>query len=116
MSDIEQTFCLMGLIVCLGVCLVWAPLRGRGLASTASVPRGADPRRHAVRGDRQEGRERGTGVTAAQDVLALAARAGSDFAERYQAALRLVPQHKLYTPKALQERDVTDIVQFRMVA
>jgi hypothetical protein len=24
MSDIEQTFCLMGLIVCLGVCLVWA--------------------------------------------------------------------------------------------
>jgi len=24
MSDIEQTFCLMGLIVCLGVCFVWA--------------------------------------------------------------------------------------------
>ena len=41
---------------------------------------------------------------------------GSDFTERYQAALRLVPQHKTYAPNALQERYVTDLAQFRMVA
>src|ERR1700744_1835932 len=40
---------------------------------------------------------------------------GSDFTKRHQAALRLVPQHKLYTSKALQERHVTDLAQFRMV-
>ena len=41
---------------------------------------------------------------------------GSDFTERHQAALRLVPQHKPYAPKALQERYLTDLAQFGMVA
>src|SRR5271166_4870580 len=41
---------------------------------------------------------------------------GSDFTERNQAALRLVPQHKPYALKALQERYVTDLAQFRVVA
>ena len=41
---------------------------------------------------------------------------GSDFAERYEAALHFVPQHKPYAPKALQESYVTDLVQFRVVA
>src|SRR6185312_10221477 len=41
---------------------------------------------------------------------------GSDLTERHQAALRLVPQHKPYAPKAFQERDVTELAQFRVVA
>src|SRR6516162_7004967 len=41
---------------------------------------------------------------------------GSDFTERHQAALRLVPQHKPYAPKALQERYPTDLAQFGVVA
>ena len=40
----------------------------------------------------------------------------SDFPERHQAALRLVPQHEPYTPKALQQRDAADVAQFGMVA
>jgi len=40
----------------------------------------------------------------------------SDFTERHQAALRLVPQHKPYAPKALQERYTTNLTQFRVVA
>jgi hypothetical protein len=41
---------------------------------------------------------------------------GLDFTERHQAALRLVPQYKPHAPKALQERYVTDLAQFRVVA
>src|SRR5215831_20749293 len=41
---------------------------------------------------------------------------GFDFTERHQTVLCLVPQHKPYAPKALQERYVTDLAQFRVVA
>jgi len=39
-----------------------------------------------------------------------------DFAERDQAALRLIPQHKPHAPEALQQRQMTDVAQFGVVA